>query len=407
MSKEYTILHLPSWFPTQKDPTLGNFVMRHIDATAAYSCPIVLTVEFSIKQRKRFEIKHEIQGKIQHVTVYVKKYSPKKCFFNLLRKWSLFKAYQVGFHYIRKQITVPDLLHLHVALPAGKIALWWHFRYKISYLLTEHWSVYNVANFAQCSFMQRKWLLWIGNHAAQILPVSKNLLFNMRQCGIKTAATVIPNVVDADFFCPMVETEHSFSHRQHILHVSTLDEDAKNIWGILHVIKKLYAQRQDFILQIVHDYPRPDLEAYIENHKLTSVVLFNGRKTASELLEYYRKAAFVLLFSNYENQPCVLLEAFAVGKPVVATSVGDIPEMVNSERGRLVAPKDEQTLLTVLNEMLDNAATYNSDTIRQYVMTQFSMDTVGMKVNEIYKKYVKKIKKKRRLLDFFNVMILI
>jgi glycosyltransferase involved in cell wall biosynthesis len=328
----------------------------------------------------------------------------------------------VGFRYIRQHIAFPDLLHLHVALPVGKVALWWYFRHKIPYLLTEHWSIYTPANFARCSFMQRKWLTWIGNCAAQILPVSESLLSNMRWCGIKTEATVIPNVVDVGFFCPDLTdnltdnltadltdnltdnltadlTDNLTDNltakdamdcakgaKMEILHVSTLDEDAKNIWGILHVIEKLYAQRQDFVLQIVHDYPRPDLEAYVKQHHLSSVVVFNGRKTTSELLEYYRKAAFVLLFSNYENQPCVLLEAFAVGKPVLATTVGAIPEMVSSERGRLVAPKDETALLEQLNVMLDKSSEYDSSTIRHYVIQQFTPQAVGMALAEVYRK---------------------
>jgi glycosyltransferase involved in cell wall biosynthesis len=304
----------------------------------------------------------------------------------------------VGFRYIRQHIAFPDLLHLHVALPVGKVALWWHFRHKIPYLLTEHWSIYTPANFARCSFMQRKWLTGIGNCAAQILPVSESLLSNMRWCGIKTEATVVPNVVDVGFFCPDLTADLTAKDakdfakdfakgaKMEILHVSTLDEDAKNIWGILHVIEKLYAQRQDFVLQIVHDYPRPDLEAYVKQHHLGSVVMFNGRKTTSELLEYYRKAAFVLLFSNYENQPCVLLEAFAVGKPVLATTVGAIPEMVSSERGRLVAPKDETALLEQLNVMLDKSSEYDSSTIRHYVMQQFTPQAVGMALAEVYRK---------------------
>ncbi|MDR1112863.1 MAG: glycosyltransferase [Bacteroidales bacterium] len=387
MSKFATILHLPSWFPTQTEPVLGNFIMRHIEAAAAYSHAIVLTVVFSENRSKEIEIKCVDTSIYQHVTVFIKE--KKKKNHNLCRKWRIFQAYQVGFRYIRQHIAVPDLVHLHVALPAGKMALWWYFRYKLPYILTEHWSVYNPANFFRCSFMKRKWLSWIGNLAAQILPVSESLLLNMRRCGIKTEATIIPNVVDASFFCPdeTIKTPHAVALQ--ILHVSTLDEEAKNVWGILHVIEKLYAQRQDFVLQIVHDYPRPDLERYVKEHHLSSVVLFNGRKTASELLEYYRKASFVLLFSNYENQPCVVLEAFAVGKPVLATCVGAIPEMVSIERGRLVPPNDETALLAQLNNLLDKASEYDSSAIRQYVVHRFTPQAVGLALVEVYRKILR------------------
>ena len=382
-----TIIHLPSWFPSSKDPYSGNFIVRQIKTVADYCHAIVLTVDFVTNQQEQFVINCIDNGAFQQVTVLLKEQKRKNFLGKLCRKWRIFQAYQAGFSYIRKYIALPDLIHLHVSLPVGKVVLWWHFRYQIPYLITEHWSVYHPENFALRSFITRQWLRWIGNCAAQILPVTENLLSSMRLCGIKTQATVIPNVVDTDFFSIGEPSAEQPSLQKQILHVSTLNEAAKNVWGILHTIENLYAQRQDFLLQIVHDYPRPDLERYVKEQHLDAVVRFNGRKTPEELLEYYRNAAFVLLFSNYENQPCVLLEAFAMGKPVLATRVGAIPEMVNDERGCLIDPKDESALLKQLNRLLDTASSYLPHTIRQYVC-RFTPQVVGLALADVYQKFI-------------------
>ena len=53
-------------------------------------------------------------------------------------------------------------------------------------------------------------------------------------------------------------------------------------------------------------------------------VQFRGLLTGKALVEAMRSASFLVLFSNYENMPVVVNEAFAVGIPVIATNTGGI-----------------------------------------------------------------------------------
>jgi glycosyltransferase involved in cell wall biosynthesis len=63
------------------------------------------------------------------------------------------------------------------------------------------------------------------------------------------------------------------------------------------------------------------------------------------------------LASRYEGMPLSLLEAMVLGLPVVATSVGGIPEVVTSGRnGLLVAPGDEVALAAAWEELLADPA---------------------------------------------------
>ncbi|MGE5224476.1 MAG: glycosyltransferase family 4 protein [Omnitrophica WOR_2 bacterium] len=74
-------------------------------------------------------------------------------------------------------------------------------------------------------------------------------------------------------------------------------------------------------------------------------VTYAGLKHGDELFELISQALSIVLPSVcYENQPFSILEAFAAGKPVIASDLGGMTELVSEERGRLVKPKDPVSL---------------------------------------------------------------
>ena len=95
------------------------------------------------------------------------------------------------------------------------------------------------------------------------------------------------------------------------------------------------------------------------------------------------------MFSNYDNVPVVISESLAVGKPVVATRVGGIPEMINVSNGILVDVGNETELSEKMNFMLDNFKNYDFETIKNEA-EKYSYESVGKKLFEIYLKTYKK-----------------
>src|SRR5206468_1918872 len=69
------------------------------------------------------------------------------------------------------------------------------------------------------------------------------------------------------------------------------------------------------------------------------------RGAVSNMLPVYREADALVLTSDYEGTPNVVLEAMACGLPVIATRVGDVPEIVrHGETGFLVEPSDTEAI---------------------------------------------------------------
>lgn len=373
MSEKKNILHLLSWFPRPDNPTAGNFCLNHIQSVSDLVNSVVLSayIDPSVKRRTLEIIQFP---NFQQILIRV----PKSLFPNSLQ---LFRAYNFGLNYIRKKIFEPELVHLHVALPLGRLALYWKKHRHLPYILTEHWTIYQPQNVDQMTPEVLKQIQEIANNAEVILPVSYDLQVNMMRYGIIRPFRHIPNVVDTRLFHPVPKGPHEVKH---ILHVSTLRDEAKNFTGILRVIKDLSEQRTDFVLDVIHDFDRPEMVQFVKENHLENVVIFHGKKEGAELASFYANADFFVLFSNYENLPCVLIESFASGLPVITTDVGGICEMMDESRGIVLHAGDEAKLLQAINQMLDHSQEYDSQKIREYAEAHFSMQVIGEQLFRVY-----------------------
>ena len=387
------ILHLLSWFPTPDDPTLGNFCVRMIDALPEECHSVILSVCDGKDMTKSFEVK-EIEGAHHtHVQIYIR---PPKV--NAIRKLKMLRMYQYGLNYIKKHFFEPDLIHLHVTYPLGQVALLWKKLFGYKYVLTEHWTIYQPQNKDVLVGSLKKKIVKIANNAELIMPVSLDLQRCMEGHGVRNRFQVIYNLVNTDMFKlkPCIDSNQPtclgrndmHGQKKRILHISTLRDEAKNFSGILRAIKRLRQQRDDFELDAIHDYDAPEFKAFVKDHHLEDCVVFHGKKTSAEVAQAYQKADFFVLFSNFENLPCVIVEAFASGVPVLSTAVGGIAEILSPERGILIPQGDEDALLQGMNQLLDHSQEYDRQAIRDYAIKTFAAQNIGQQIFEAYKEVV-------------------
>ena len=95
-------------------------------------------------------------------------------------------------------------------------------------------------------------------------------------------------------------------------------------------------------------------------------------------------ADLVTLPSYMEGCPNVVLEALASGRPVVATAVGGIPEIMHEECGRLVPPRDAGALAQALASVLDRSWDAGGISVRG----SRSWETVAAELFEVFKSLV-------------------
>ena len=110
-------------------------------------------------------------------------------------------------------------------------------------------------------------------------------------------------------------------------------------------------------LLVVGDGPdRAELERLSSALGLDGRVRFLGGRSRDDVLGILSAVDAALLSSRWENFPHLVVEALAVGTPVIATSVGGVPEIVrDGENGLLVPAGDADALAAAIRRLMDDA----------------------------------------------------
>ena len=113
-------------------------------------------------------------------------------------------------------------------------------------------------------------------------------------------------------------------------------------------------------------------------------VTFAGEKTQTEVATYMQQAHALILFSNYEGMPVVVLEALATGLPVFASKVGQLPNLITNDFGKLVSVGNENELEITLGEFLDGKLKFDPEKMIDFISKNASQDVVGKKLADCY-----------------------
>jgi glycosyltransferase involved in cell wall biosynthesis len=132
--------------------------------------------------------------------------------------------------------------------------------------------------------------------------------------------------------------------------------------GLLQAFAQLHRKRPDLELRFVGDGPdRHLLERLARELNIATRVTFCGRLTEEDTLAEIAAADVLALPSFMEGLPIVLMEAMALGVPVVASRVAGIPELVTSGlNGMLFDPSDWAALMDAIDLLLSRDALYES-----------------------------------------------
>ena len=128
----------------------------------------------------------------------------------------------------------------------------------------------------------------------------------------------------------------------------------KGVFVLLRAVEILARQDVRFELSLLGDGPdRPQLEREVERLGLRECVRFEGWASLDTVAERIRGSRALVLPSFGEGLPVVIMEALALHRPVIATRVNGVPELVAHGRcGWLVTPGSDVELADAMRDAL-------------------------------------------------------
>ncbi len=376
MEKKEKILWLASWFPTSHSSFNGDFIERMGKAVAPY-CEIILLHVGEGPVNKTEVIKtYEIFQRVLVTVPFSSKYN------YVMRFFRLWKGVNKGVKIVNKIFGQSDLIHLHVMFPLGIFYYLKPYFWNLPLVITEHWTAYRKVNWHELSKAVHYGSKIISNRANYVLPVNKELGNDLKKLGIGKQYIEIPNVVDCELFNIKAHELHS---QFVFLHVSSLIEKHKNVRGIIKAFKEILENHENVQLKVVGDgVGRQSLEALVDTLNIKNKVIFVGELSHSSVASEMQIADCLVHFSNYENLPCVILEAMASGLPVIATETGGMAEWVTAETGILVESGNLSALVSAMETMINGQKKYNPLQIRNSVMARCTPEVVGHQIVQVY-----------------------
>jgi glycosyltransferase involved in cell wall biosynthesis len=366
-----------SWYPTPDNPVGGVFVREHARAVALHHDVTILHIVARPERDARpWRVEEDRDPEL---TQGIKTFRVRRAWHGESYPLKLYSAFRSA-----RRLN-PDIIHAHIyeaAVPGTLAAR----SLGIPVVSTEHWT-----GFSRHCLNWRQVVQTRAGHARvdRLLPVSSELANAMRRyVGSRVRMEVVPNVVDTTLFRPGCEASRSGPRR--ILFAGLLDEgDTKNLPLLLKALAVLREMAPAWVLDVVGDGPgRARCEAVAAALGLTTRVFFHGLRRKNEVADFMRAADLLVLPSKWENMPCVVVEALASGTPVLATSVGGLPEMINSSNGSLVAPGDVHALSEALKAMLDESETFDRGAIAADARAKYSLGAVGAQFDALYRHVV-------------------
>jgi glycosyltransferase involved in cell wall biosynthesis len=199
----------------------------------------------------------------------------------------------------------------------------------------------------------------------------------------------LPNVIDTQRFNP---ADHPVKSPFTLLAVGRLVEQ-KRLDRFLLVLNRL---RHELALDVKGLIVGPSRPGDTVRQRLESLacqlgllpdaVQFYGAVT--DMTRIYHRASVVLLTSDYEGTPNVLLEAMACGLPVVATQVGGVPDIVqDGETGFLLEPEDGDGLVAATAQLMNDPGLCfrMGQTARAFVEKNHSLARLPAYLSELYR----------------------
>lgn len=208
--------------------------------------------------------------------------------------------------------------------------------------------------------------------SSRVILIDKATYEAVRACSPKSKAELIPNCVNTNTL-PSCKPRNPHAGRS-ILFLGWV-VPAKGVDELLSAWGRL--QPQGWRLDLIGSYKPDYRDQLIRSHGVENVN-FLGELPHDIAMQHMASCDLFVLPSHSEGFPNAIVEAMALGRAIVATRVGAIPEMLADGAGVLVDPQDAQALERQLGALMIDAQARTSfgEAAKKKADSCYSIDTI-------------------------------
>lgn len=278
------------------------------------------------------------------------------------------------------------LLHAHVASRASfwrkSIFFLLAFLFRVPTILHLHGGEFPIFYEKECGSLRKRLVRYVFDKATRVVVLSSTWKTWVQGITANPHVEVIYNpVLLPDKACAWETRKHGT-----VLFLGQVRKQ-KGIYDLLEAGAKVAAVFPEFRLLVGGDGELIQAQARAAEVGIDNKVELLGWIQGAEKQRYLAEAMIYVLPSYNEGMPMSILEAMAVGLPVLSTSIGGIPEEItDGEEGFLVEPGDVDALTARLSQLLYDPvlARRMGEAARYKVATSFSTDAVLPDLERIY-----------------------
>ena len=159
--------------------------------------------------------------------------------------------------------------------------------------------------------------------------------------------------------------------------------------GVRELVDAVVERDRETVLLLVGDGPENGYRA--RDAAAVGRLRYEGAKAHEGIGPYLAAADVLVLASRREGLPTVLVEAGAVGVPVVATRVGGIPELLGDDRGTLLPDGSASAIAAALKDVRNHPETAQAATsrLRDHVVENYDVAKNAAALVELYRRVLR------------------
>ena len=378
------VLIIPSWYPEFEGDYVGSFFREQSISLEKNNCKVGVIYP-ELKSLRGFKslrffwkYKYELDNNIQTHRILWSNWFVKSrklqirafCFLGVI----LFDRYV-------KKNGKPDIIHCHSIFNAGYLGEIIAKRYKIPFIITEHYSGFYYHDTGLKKYYDD--VIRITNSANLCLAVSSEFAQYLKQEIPNNINWGTHNNIVSDEFLNS-KMQNNISEEFKFICISRLDK-IKNVQLQIKAFYHLNREIKNIRLNIVGvGAERKNLENLVKKLNLDKKITFLGKLSRNDTLNILNQSDVLIHTSNFETFGVIFVESLALGIPVITTDCGGSSDIINKNVGITIPKNDYRSLVNGMKYIYFNIDKYSKTQLRDYCINKFSGTVLSKKLINHY-----------------------